>query len=59
MKDKLQGKFEEAKGKITGDKSEEFKGKGRRMVGGVKQAGKEIAYDAEHPEQPDDRGSVR
>ena len=51
MKDKLQGKLEEAKGKLTGDKSEEVKGKGRQTVGGVKQAGKEIAYDAEHPEE--------
>jgi uncharacterized protein YjbJ (UPF0337 family) len=51
MKDKLQGKLEEAKGKLTGDKSEQLKGKGRQTVGGVKQAGKEMAYDAEHPEE--------
>jgi uncharacterized protein YjbJ (UPF0337 family) len=59
VKDKLQGKFEEAKGKVTGDKGEEMKGKGRQVVGGVKQAGKEIVYDAEHSDRPDDRGSVR
>jgi len=54
MKDKLRGMFEEAKGKLTGDRSEEFKGKGRQMVGGVKQTGKEIAYEAEHPDRPED-----
>jgi uncharacterized protein YjbJ (UPF0337 family) len=54
LKDKLHGKIEEAKGKLTGDKSEELKGKGRQTVGGVKEAGKEIAYDAEHPDRPED-----
>jgi len=51
MKDKLQGKFEEAKGKLTDDKSEQLKGKGRQAVGGVKQAGKEAVYEAEHPDR--------
>ena len=55
MKDKIQGKFEEAKGKLTDDKSEELKGKGRGVVGDVKQAGKEVAYDAEHPDRPEER----
>jgi uncharacterized protein YjbJ (UPF0337 family) len=54
LKDKLQGKVEEAKGKITDDKSEEWKGKGRQAVGGVKQTGKEAAYDAEHANRPED-----
>jgi uncharacterized protein YjbJ (UPF0337 family) len=54
MKDKLRGKFEEAKGKLTGDKSEELKGRGRQTVGDVKQTGKEIAYEAEHPDRPED-----
>lgn len=54
LKDKLQGKVEEAKGKLTGDKSEEWKGKGRQTVGGVKEAGKEMAYEAEHPDRPED-----
>lgn len=59
MKDKLQGKLEEAKGKLTGNKSEQLKGKGRQMVGGVKQTGKELAYEAEHPDRPDDEGPGR
>ena len=49
MKDKITGKAEELKGKVTGDKGEELKGKARQTVGGVKQTGKEMAYDAEHP----------
>jgi uncharacterized protein YjbJ (UPF0337 family) len=57
MKDKLTGKAEELKGKVTGDKGEELKGKARQAVGGVKQTGKELAYDAEHPEpvEPEER----
>jgi uncharacterized protein YjbJ (UPF0337 family) len=56
MKDKLVGKAEEVKGKVTGDKAEEMKGKARQTVGGVKQTGKELAYDAEHPETETTRG---
>ena len=57
MKEKITGKAEEIKGKVTGDKAEEMKGKARQTVGGVKQTGKEVAYDAEHPapEETDDR----
>ncbi len=55
MKDKLQGKLEETKGKLTGDKAEEMKGKGRQAVGGVKQTAKEVAYDSEHPKREEER----
>jgi uncharacterized protein YjbJ (UPF0337 family) len=48
MKDKLKGKAEELKGKATGDKLVELKGKGRQAIGGVKQTAKAAAYDAEH-----------
>jgi uncharacterized protein YjbJ (UPF0337 family) len=48
MKDKIQGKGEELKGKMTGSRTEQLKGKGRQMVGGAKQAAKSAAYDAEH-----------
>lgn len=48
MKDKVKGKAEELKGKATGDRVEELKGKGRQAVGEVKQSGKAAAYDAEH-----------
>jgi uncharacterized protein YjbJ (UPF0337 family) len=58
MKDKITGKAEEIKGKVTGDKSEELEGKARQTVGGVKQTGKEIAYDAEHPAPEDPENKV-
>jgi uncharacterized protein YjbJ (UPF0337 family) len=48
MKDKLKGKAEEVKGRATGDRVEELKGKGRQAVGDMKQTGKAAAYDAEH-----------
>jgi len=48
VKDKIQGKFEEVKGKVTGDKSEEAKGDARQGLGGVKQTAKEVGYDADH-----------
>ena len=48
MKEKLQGKGEELKGKVTGDRVEQAKGKGRQVLGGAKQAAKSAAYDAEH-----------
>ena len=56
MKDKIVGKAEEVKGKVTGDTGEELKGKARQGLGDVKQTGKEVAYDAEHPrpEDPED-----
>jgi uncharacterized protein YjbJ (UPF0337 family) len=51
MKDKIKGKAEELKGKATGNKVTELKGKGRQMVGGAKQTAKAAAYDAEHPKR--------
>ena len=44
MKDKL-------KGKATGNRVEEAKGKGRQAIGSVKQTAKAAAYDAEHPKR--------
>lgn len=49
MQDRVQGKAEEIKGKVTGDKVLQVKGKARQKVGGVKEAAKAIAYDMEHP----------
>lgn len=42
MKDKIQGKAEEVKGKLTDDKGEEAKGKGRQGLGDLKNAGREV-----------------
>ena len=47
MKDKMRGKAEEIKGKVTGDKGLQIKGQARQKVGGVKEAAKSIAYDAD------------
>lgn len=48
MKERVQGKAEEIKGKVAGDKRLETKGKARQKVGEVKEAAKSIAYDLRH-----------
>ena len=48
MKERVRGKAEEVKGKVTGDKGLEVKGKARQKVGEVKEAAKSIAYDLRH-----------
>lgn len=45
MQDRTRGKAEEIKGKVTGDKGLQAKGKARQKVGSVKEAAKSIAYD--------------
>ena len=52
MKDKLQGKGEELKGRITGDDSEKFKGEARQGMGDVKNAAREVRDKAEGREDP-------
>ena len=47
MDDKLKGKFEELKGKLTGDK---MKGKARQKVGDVKESADELRRRAERGE---------
>jgi len=49
MKERVRGKAEEVKGKVTGDKGLEVKGKARQKVGRVKETAKAIASDVEHP----------
>lgn len=51
MKERVQGKAEEIKGKVTGDKRLEAKGKARQKVGEVKEAAKSIAYDVAHSDK--------
>lgn len=48
MKDRITGKVEEIKGRITGDKAAEMRGKARQKVGEVKQTAKEVRHDIEH-----------
>ncbi len=45
MKDKIQGKAEELKGRITGDKSEEAKGKARQQWGDAKDTVRDVRED--------------
>ena len=52
MKDKLQGKAEEMKGRVTGDDSEKFKGEARQGLGDVKDAAREVRDNAEGREDP-------
>lgn len=54
MKDKIVGKVEELRGRMSGDRGMETKGKARQMVGEAKRVGKEVVYDAEHP-KPEER----
>ncbi len=53
MEDRARGKVEELKGKVTGDKGLQAKGKVRQKVGSAKEAAKSIAYDIEHPRKSD------
>jgi uncharacterized protein YjbJ (UPF0337 family) len=45
MKDQVRGKAEEIKGKVTGNKTEENKGKARQTVGNVKRAARDLQAD--------------
>lgn len=51
MKERVQGKTEEIKGKVTGNRGLEAKGKARQKVGEVKEAAKSIAYDVQHSDK--------
>jgi uncharacterized protein YjbJ (UPF0337 family) len=45
MKDKARGKAEEIKGKVTGNRREEMKGKARQAVGNVKRTVRDVKQD--------------
>jgi hypothetical protein len=69
VKDKMQGKAEELKGKVTGDRATELKGKARQAVGEAKRLardlniapgddrteGRETPAPAQRPAEPDPR----
>jgi uncharacterized protein YjbJ (UPF0337 family) len=61
MKDQVRGKAEEMKGKLTGDKSEELKGKARQTAGNAKRAVRDIKADVkeEVDKRRDDERSSR
>jgi hypothetical protein len=45
VKDKVQGKAEELKGKVTGDRATELKGKARQAVGEAKRLARDLNID--------------
>jgi uncharacterized protein YjbJ (UPF0337 family) len=47
MKDKIKGKAEEFKGKMTGDRPKEVKGKARQGMGQVKEDARDLRREAE------------
>lgn len=47
MKDRIKGKAEEVKGKVTGNKAEELKGKARQGFGQAKEDVKDLRREAE------------
>jgi uncharacterized protein YjbJ (UPF0337 family) len=58
MKDKMRGKAEEILGEVTDDKVLQVKGKGRQLVGGIKEAAKS-AHDRERAsKRPRDAASA-
>jgi uncharacterized protein YjbJ (UPF0337 family) len=47
MKDQIRGKAEELTGKVTGDRSEEMKGKARQAVGNLKRTARDVRGDVQ------------
>jgi hypothetical protein len=45
VKDKVQGKAEELKGRVTGDRATELKGKARQAVGEAKRLARDLEID--------------
>jgi hypothetical protein len=45
VKDKIQGKAEEVKGRLTGDRGTELKGKARQAVGEAKRLARELGVE--------------
>jgi uncharacterized protein YjbJ (UPF0337 family) len=45
MKDQIRGKADELKGKVTGDRSVEMKGKARQAVGNLKRVARDVRGD--------------
>jgi uncharacterized protein YjbJ (UPF0337 family) len=48
MKDEIKGKAHEIKGKVTGDKSEEMKGKAEQAADKLKRVSRDIRVDVRH-----------
>ena len=53
MKDKIQGKGEELKGRMTGDRATELKGKARQATGEAKRLARDLGVGAGGGREPD------
>ena len=51
MKDKIQGKAEELKGRVSGDRATELKGKARQAAGEAKRLARDLGVDPDRKEQ--------
>jgi uncharacterized protein YjbJ (UPF0337 family) len=62
MKDQIRGKAEELKGRATGDRSEEMKGKARQALGDLKRTARDVRGDlrdeADRTEREMDRAGL-
>jgi len=53
VKDKIQGKAEELKGRVTGDRATELKGKARQAVGEAKRLARDLGVQPGEPREED------
>jgi hypothetical protein len=56
VKDKIQGKAEELKGRVTGDRAAELKGKARQAVGEAKRLARDLGVQPREPRQDASEG---
>lgn len=55
MKDKAKGKLEEIKGKVTGDRVTEARGKARQTVGEARRLARDVRDETAPDRRPDHR----
>lgn len=55
MKDEIKGKAHEIKGKVTGDKEEEMRGKAEQAGDKLRRTGRDIKEDIENKAEEHDR----
>jgi hypothetical protein len=53
VKDKIEGKAEELKGRVTGDRAAELKGKARQAVGEAKRLARDLGVEPSAPREAD------
>jgi uncharacterized protein YjbJ (UPF0337 family) len=58
VKDKIQGKAEELKGRVTGDRAAELKGKARQAVGEAKRLARDLGVEPRQKDASEGRGDI-